>query len=97
VDLPRKRGENAGGAAIASAVIGLARGLGLKVVAEGVEKRSQLNFLARQGCDAAQGYLLCPPMPVAELERWLAQRRKAPARAGATSGSKRARPRAATR
>ena len=98
IDAPRKRGENAGGAAIASAVIGLARGLGLKVVAEGVEKRSQLNFLARAGCDAAQGYLLCPPMPVAELERWLANRRKAPTRARpATSGSKRARPRAASR
>ncbi|HXF80923.1 MAG TPA: EAL domain-containing protein, partial [Usitatibacter sp.] len=98
IDAPRKRGENAGGAAIASAVIGLARGLGLKVVAEGVEKRSQLNFLAREGCDAAQGYLLCPPMPVAELEHWLANRRKPPGKAApATSGSKRARPRAVNR
>ncbi|HEX4331901.1 MAG TPA: PAS domain-containing protein [Usitatibacter sp.] len=98
IDAPRKRGENAGGAAIASAVIGLARGLGLKVIAEGVEKRSQLNFLARAGCDAAQGYLLCPPMPVAELEHWLANRRKSPDKATrATSGSKRARPRAVNR
>ena len=97
IDAPRKRGENAGGAAIASAVIGLARGLGLRVVAEGVEKRSQLNFLAREGCHAAQGYLLCPPMPVAELEHWLAGRRKAPGKAAATSGSKRARPRAVNR
>ena len=99
IDEPRKRGEKAGGAAIASAVIGLARGLGLQVVAEGVEKRSQLNFLAREGCDACQGYLLCPPMPVAELERWIQARGK-PARAKppkATSGSKRARPRAANR
>jgi diguanylate cyclase (GGDEF)-like protein/PAS domain S-box-containing protein len=75
---PRK-GENAGGAAIVSAVIGLARGLGLKVVAEGVEKRSQLNFLAREGCHAGQGYLLCPPLPAAEFEAWLRNRRKAPA------------------
>ncbi len=72
---PRK-GENAGGAAIVSAVIGLARGLGLQVVAEGVEKRSQLNFLAREGCHAAQGYLLCAPMPAAHFEAWLRHRRK---------------------
>jgi len=67
--------DNAGGAAIASAVIGLARGLGLEVVAEGVEKRSQLNFLARLGCNAAQGYLLCPPLPAADFEKWLRERR----------------------
>jgi diguanylate cyclase (GGDEF)-like protein len=67
--------DNAGGAAIASAVIGLARGLGLDVVAEGVEKRSQLNFLARLGCNAAQGYLLCPPLPAADFEKWLRERR----------------------
>jgi len=97
IDAPRKRGENAGGAAIASAVIGLARGLGLRVVAEGVEKRSQLNFLARAGCDACQGYLLCPPMSAPDLEKWLAGRRKAPVNYAATSGSKRARPRAVNR
>jgi diguanylate cyclase (GGDEF)-like protein/PAS domain S-box-containing protein len=74
-----KRGE-AGGAAIVSAVVGLARGLGLQVVAEGVEKRSQLNFLAREGCHACQGYLMCPPLPAAEFELWLANRRKAPYR-----------------
>ncbi len=71
IDAPRKRGDNAGGAAIASAVIGLARGLGLKVVAEGVEKRSQLNFLTRAGCDACQGYLLCPPLAAPDLEKWI--------------------------
>jgi diguanylate cyclase (GGDEF)-like protein/PAS domain S-box-containing protein len=99
IDLPKKRGDNAGGAAIASAVIGLGRGLGLKVVAEGVEKRSQMNFLAREGCDACQGYLLCPPMSAPDLERWIATRRKStrdrPTRP--TSGSRRARPRVASR
>jgi diguanylate cyclase (GGDEF)-like protein/PAS domain S-box-containing protein len=75
IDLaPGRRGEPAGGAAIVSAVIGLARGLGLDVVAEGVEKQSQLDFLREQGCGACQGYLLCPPLPAAEFERWLRER-----------------------
>ncbi len=70
----QRRGEKGGGAAIVSAVIGLARGLGLDVVAEGVEKQSQLDFLAREGCSACQGYLLCPPLPAREFEKWLALR-----------------------
>jgi diguanylate cyclase (GGDEF)-like protein/PAS domain S-box-containing protein len=83
-----KRRDAAGGAAIVSAVIGLARGLGLDVVAEGVEKRSQLNFLAREGCDACQGYLLCPPLPGAEFEAWLRDRKKpAAARRKTVSGT----------
>ena len=71
---PRAARDVAGGAAIVSAVIGLARGLGLDVVAEGVEKESQLAMLRAEGCRRAQGYLICPPMPVAEFERWLAAR-----------------------
>ena len=71
------RGDAAGGAAIVSAVIGLARGLGLDVVAEGVERPNQLAYLERQGCRACQGYLICPPLPAAEFENWL-QKRNAP-------------------
>jgi EAL domain-containing protein (putative c-di-GMP-specific phosphodiesterase class I) len=73
---PARGGDGSGGAAIVSAVIGLARGLGLGVVAEGVEKRSQLDLLTREGCQACQGYLLCPPLPAAEFERWLIERNK---------------------
>jgi len=51
--------------AIISAVIGMARGLDLRVVAEGVETEGQLAFLREQGCDEVQGFLL--GVPAAEL------------------------------
>jgi EAL domain-containing protein (putative c-di-GMP-specific phosphodiesterase class I) len=85
IDSGARRGESAGGAAIVSAVIGLARGLGLSVVAEGIEKKTQLDFLAREGCDAGQGYLLCPPLPAAEFEAWLRNRGKLSGRPRAKS------------
>jgi EAL domain-containing protein (putative c-di-GMP-specific phosphodiesterase class I) len=69
-----RRAAESGGAAIVAAVTGLARGLGLEVVAEGVERPSQLDFLRELGCGSFQGYLACKPMPVAEFERWLAKR-----------------------
>jgi diguanylate cyclase (GGDEF)-like protein/PAS domain S-box-containing protein len=91
------RREASGGAAIVAAVTGLARGLALDVVAEGVEHPEQLDFLKAHGCTAFQGYLACRPLPAADLEAWLANRARAeaaPARArprrkvAAATGSK---------
>jgi diguanylate cyclase (GGDEF)-like protein len=54
--------------AIFDAVIALARSVGLAVLAEGVEKQVQLDWLKEHGCHEAQGYLLGKPMPAAELD-----------------------------
>jgi len=55
------------GTTIAGAVIALAHGFDLAVVAEGVEEPEQLEWLKQAGCDYVQGYLLGRPMPFAEL------------------------------
>ena len=51
-------------ATIVRAVIGLARGLNLPVVAEGVETEEQIAFLARESCDKVQGFIIGRPMPI---------------------------------
>jgi diguanylate cyclase (GGDEF)-like protein len=64
-------GADPDAAAIASAVIALAHTLKLDVVAEGVETREQLEFLAASGCDRMQGYLLSPPVPAERCDELL--------------------------
>jgi len=59
-------GRNPQSAAIISAVIDLGHGMGMSLVAEGVETLEQLSFLAEEGCDAVQGYLLGKPLPIGQ-------------------------------
>lgn len=55
-------------AAIATTIIGLARSLGLSVLAEGVELLAQRDFLALSGCNAYQGFYFGRPLPLAAFE-----------------------------
>ncbi len=58
-------------AAIVSAVVTMARSLGLRTVAEGAEKESHLSVLQNLGCDCVQGYVLARPMPAAQFADWV--------------------------
>lgn len=58
---------------IVSSTIALARDLGLTVVAEGVENKAEWLRLQELGCDVAQGYYISKPMPLEELDVWLAE------------------------
>ncbi|WP_428001591.1 putative bifunctional diguanylate cyclase/phosphodiesterase [Acidovorax sp.] len=59
---------NANDASIVRAVVALGQGLGLQVIAEGVETLEQRNLLARYGCTCYQGYLYGRPAPIQEFE-----------------------------
>jgi diguanylate cyclase (GGDEF)-like protein/PAS domain S-box-containing protein len=59
--------------ALVRAIAGLARGLGLALIAEGVETPAQLEEVRALGCDYAQGFLLSPPLPPAAVTPLLAR------------------------
>ena len=59
-----------GSASIVRTIIGMAKGMGVQVIAEGVETHAQLSALRRWGCEEAQGYLLSMPLQADDLH-WL--------------------------
>lgn len=73
-DLP----QDAASAAVAEAIIRLARGLNLDVVAEGVETAAQWRWLAEHGCPQVQGHLVALPMTAGQLHAWLDERLTGP-------------------
>lgn len=56
---------------LVKAIIALAKGLGMSVVAEGVEKQEESDLLLQNGCEMIQGYLYAKPMPEDALVLWL--------------------------
>lgn len=63
----RKIPENMSAVAIVRTVLALGKSLGIPVLAEGIETEEQLRFLAREGCDEGQGYLMARPVEAAKL------------------------------
>ena len=71
--------------AVVTAIIALARALGLRVVAEGVETDRQLRVLQRLGCSVMQGFKFSRALPADELHRWIEQNRALLARSAEAS------------
>jgi len=66
--------QNRGNQSIVRSTIGLAKQLGLRAVAEGVETVAELRLLASMGCDEIQGYYLAKPMRAEEITSWVEMR-----------------------
>lgn len=56
---------------VVSGIINMAKNLGIKTVAEGVETKEQIDFLSELGCDIVQGYYYAKPMPALEIRQFL--------------------------
>jgi EAL domain-containing protein (putative c-di-GMP-specific phosphodiesterase class I) len=61
-------------AVIVQTIVGMARNLGIEVIAEGVETEAQRAFLELHGCALCQGYLFSRPVPIEQFEALLKQR-----------------------
>jgi len=64
---------DASDASIINAIVAMARGLQLDLIAEGVENRTQLNYLHSQGCSEVQGYIFSPAVPAEQVKALLAE------------------------
>jgi len=65
--------SNAQDASTAKSIIDLAHNMSLQVIAEGVERAAQVDWLLSKGCDQVQGYYFAKPLSEAELLRWVRQ------------------------
>lgn len=72
-DIPEQKSD----VALVLTIIALAHNFNLTVIAEGVEKQAQADFLAERGCDQIQGYWFSPPLPAREIEKLLGVGEKA--------------------
>jgi EAL domain-containing protein (putative c-di-GMP-specific phosphodiesterase class I) len=79
--------DDSGDMKIIAAIITLAHGLDIRVVAEGVESAAQLSFMHELHCDAMQGYLFSKPLPAAAFTELMREGRSLPV---ATQSSSRA-------
>ncbi len=80
-------GSDAEDQAIVVAIIGIARGLGFKTTAEGVETLEQWEFLKANGCDAYQGFYFSKAVPAADIEQLLRNQLASAQDNGSTDGN----------
>lgn len=72
--LIRLMAESSEHAMLVSAIISLARNLGVRVAAEGVESKQQYDLLIEYGCDEIQGYLISPPLGAEKIEMMMGRK-----------------------
>ena len=70
--------ENEEDVAIVRSTIELGHNLGLKVVAEGIEREEEMQMLKDFGCDQAQGYLISKALTATDMEKWISNNRTSP-------------------
>lgn len=69
-------GESNDAATIASTIISMASRLGMRVVAEGIETKEQMEYLRNEGCHEMQGYYYSRPLPASEFVRLLSHKKQ---------------------
>jgi len=70
--------ENEHNRVITKSIVDLAKGLGIKVVAEGVETHDQLSYLENSQCDEIQGFLFSPAVSIHQIEQFFLQKKLTP-------------------